>query len=109
VRAELTALIGAHPMAYWEQRFLGTQCCVTPVLRLEEALQDAHFNARGMVIAAPEAGGATQFGCPVRMSDYIFEIRRPAPRPGEHCDEILAEAGYAADVLAALRQQGAVG
>lgn len=109
VRAELTELVGTHPLTYWEQRFRGTECCVTPVLRLGEALDDAHFNARGMVIAPQEDGAAAQFGCPVKMTDYTFEIRRPAPRPGEHSDEILTEAGYGTEAMATLRQQGAVG
>ncbi|MEJ8845857.1 CaiB/BaiF CoA-transferase family protein [Variovorax rhizosphaerae] len=109
VRAEVAGLIGAQPLAHWEAAFEDTDCCVTPVRRLEEALQDPHFKARGMVIEAAGEGGAAQFACPVKMSDYTFEVRRPAPAPGEHNDEILAEAGYAIDAVAALRRQGVLG
>jgi alpha-methylacyl-CoA racemase len=34
--------------------------------------------------------------------------RRPAPRYGEHTDEVLAEAGYGSGQLAALRTAGAI-
>ena len=107
LRAELTELIGSHRLAYWQQRFEGTGCCVAPVLRLEEALDDPHFRARGMVVE-PADGGPRQLACPVKMSGYTFELRRPAPRPGEHSDEILAEIGYGAEQREALRTQGTI-
>ncbi|HEV8690388.1 MAG TPA: CaiB/BaiF CoA-transferase family protein [Ideonella sp.] len=107
LRAELVEVIGSQPLAHWQQRFEGTGCCVTPVLRLEEALGDPHFRARGMVIE-PTNGGPRQLACPVKMSGYTFELRRPAPQPGEHNDEILAELGYGAGECEALRQQGAI-
>ncbi|HEX6364330.1 MAG TPA: CaiB/BaiF CoA-transferase family protein [Albitalea sp.] len=107
LRAELAELIGAHTLAHWQQRLQGSGCCVTPVLRLEEALEDAHFRARGMVVEPPD-GGPRQLACPVKMSGYAFEVRRPAPQPGEHSDEILAELGYGAERREALRRQGAI-
>jgi len=106
LRAELAEIIASRPLAHWQQRFEGTGCCVTPVLRLEEALDDPHFRARGMVVEPP--GGPRQLACPVKMSGYRFELRRPAPRPGQHSDEILAEAGYGLNERAALREQGVV-
>ena len=48
-------------------------------------------------------------GIPIRLSDSPGSIRRPAPGPGEHTDEVLEESGWSADEIAALRQQGALG
>jgi crotonobetainyl-CoA:carnitine CoA-transferase CaiB-like acyl-CoA transferase len=48
-------------------------------------------------------GGALQFAPPLKLSDYEFEIERPAPGSGEHTDEILREAGYASTEIAKLR------
>ncbi|MGM9491163.1 CaiB/BaiF CoA transferase family protein [Ideonella sp. YS5] len=107
LRAELAEIIASQPLAHWQQRFEGTGCCVTPVLRLEEALDDPHFRARGMVVEPPE-GGPRQLACPVKMSGYRFELRRPAPRPGEHNDEILDELGFGASERDHLRRQGAI-
>ncbi|MDN8618356.1 CaiB/BaiF CoA transferase family protein [Variovorax ginsengisoli] len=109
LRAELTEIIGSQTLAHWQQTFDGTGACVTPVLRLEEALQDPHFRARGLVADAPAGGGPATVACPVKMSGYSFSVRRPAPQAGQHNAEILAEAGYGADAIAALERQGVVG
>jgi crotonobetainyl-CoA:carnitine CoA-transferase CaiB-like acyl-CoA transferase len=107
LRAELTEIIGSQALASWQQRFAGTGCCVTPVQRLDEALDDPHFRARGMVVEPPD-GAPRQLACPVKMSGYTFELRRAAPQPGEHSDELLAELGYGASQREALRAQGVI-
>jgi alpha-methylacyl-CoA racemase len=108
LRAELAEIIGSQPLAHWQQRFAGSGCCVTPVQRLEEALDDAHFRARGMVVQ-PADGGPRQLACPVKMTGYEFALYRAAPTPGQHSDELLAELGYGAEQREALRAAGAIG
>ena len=108
LRAALAEFIGAQPLAHWQQRFDGSGCCVTPVLRLEEALEDRHFRARGMVVQ-PAGGGARQLACPVKMTGFEFEVHREAPAPGQHSDELLTELGYSAEQRQALRAAGAIG
>ena len=110
VRGEITRIVAQHSLAHWQQVFADADCCVTPVLSLDEALAHPQFAARGMVLQTRHAayGEAAQLACPVRMTDYRFEIRRPAPLPGEHTDEILRDSGYSDAQIAALRQQGAV-
>lgn len=105
VRADVAELIGSKPLAHWVERFRGSECCVTPVLRLDEALEDPHFQARGMVV---DSEGSRQFACPVKMSGFSFEVRQGAPSPGQHNDQILAEAGYSEAERDALRAQGVV-
>ena len=87
VREQLRAIFAARPLAHWAALFADGEACVTPVLRLDETLVHPHFQSRGF--RADPAGAA--------------------PRPGEHTQEILQEAGYAADDVAALRATGAVG
>jgi alpha-methylacyl-CoA racemase len=108
LHAELSEIIGSQPLAHWQQRFAHGDCCVTPVQRLEEALADPHFRARGMVVE-PADGGPRQLACPVKMTGYTFALNRPAPAPGEHSDELLAEIGIDADRRDALRAAGAIG
>jgi crotonobetainyl-CoA:carnitine CoA-transferase CaiB-like acyl-CoA transferase len=38
LRAQLAALFKARPLAHWVSLFENVDCCVTPVLRLDEAL-----------------------------------------------------------------------
>lgn len=110
VRQELTALIGAQTWAYWRDKLAGSDCCVTPVLKLEESLSHPQFVARGMVLPGHTAAGQpfVQFGSPVQMTGFDFEIRYPAPAQGQHTKEILLQAGYAGDEVEALIAQGTV-
>jgi alpha-methylacyl-CoA racemase len=108
VRAELAAIFGARRLAHWETRFARADCCVSPVHTLEEALADPHFRARGMVVDSvhPTLGAITQVACPVKMSRHDFELRRHAPRPGEHTVELLREAGCTEAEIASLLEKG---
>ncbi|MDD0817089.1 CaiB/BaiF CoA-transferase family protein [Curvibacter sp. HBC28] len=106
VRAEVQALVGAHSLAWWTEHLAGVDCCVTPILKLEQALDLPQFAERGMVL--PLAGGGRQLGCPVRMTGFEFEVRHPAPTAGEHTEALLSAAGYTPAEQAALRAQGAV-
>lgn len=110
VRSEIASIVAAQPLAHWTEVFRDSDCCVSPVLKLEEALELDQFRQREMVHAThhPVYGDAVQVACPVKMSDYRFEIRRPAPLPGEHSDEVLAELGYSADSIGGLRASGAI-
>ena len=55
------------------------------------------------------APGARQLACPVKMTGFEFAVRHPAPRQGEHTNEVLQRAGYSLEEVQALRHQGAVG
>ena len=55
VKAELDALFAQHTLAEWSARFGASDCCVSPVLRMDEALQHPLFQARNMVARAVHA------------------------------------------------------
>jgi alpha-methylacyl-CoA racemase len=108
VRAELAAIFGAQPLAHWRELFRDGAGCVTPVLRIDETLAHPHFRARGMRAAAGADAATPQLGCPIKMTGFEPSPPRPAPRAGEHTDEILCQAGLDAPAVAALRAAGAV-
>ncbi|MBZ2187537.1 CoA transferase [Alcanivorax sp. JB21] len=110
VHAELTTLFASQDQAAWNERFRDNDCCVTPVLKLEEALQHEQFRARDMVLETehPTYGPVTQAACPVRMSRFQFTLHRHAPLPGEHTRDILREAGLPDADIDALHSAGAV-
>jgi crotonobetainyl-CoA:carnitine CoA-transferase CaiB-like acyl-CoA transferase len=97
LRAELAAIFGARPLAHWRSLFHDGVGCVTPVLRVDEALEHPHFRARGMRVVA-DGVAPLQFGCPIKMTGFNPSAPRPAPRAGEHTEEILRQAGL--DALA---------
>lgn len=109
-RAQVAAIVASLTLAQWEQKLEGADCCVTPVLKLEETLRHPHFRARGMVHEAhhPQLGALTHVGFPVRMTGFTFAIARQAPAPGEHSAEVLGEIGYSQAQIAALKEAGAI-
>lgn len=107
LRRELGELFASRPLAHWSALFADGDACVTPVLRLDEALAHPHFVARGMVLRDGASGDA-QLGCAVRMSGHAPAAPRPAPLPGEHTLDVLREAGYGEHEIGALRDAGAI-
>lgn len=102
----LQSLFATRTQAQWVEAFKGHDCCVTPVKPFEEALDDPQHAARGMVVRSPHPteGDVLQIAPPLKLSDYTFEVKRPAPAPGEHSDEVLREIGLGDDAIAGLRR-----
>ncbi len=76
-----------------------------------DLFQDPQYRARGHFrrIEHPEAGSLTYPGAPYRMSETPWQVRRPAPRLGEHNAEILCgRLGYAKADLPRLRELGVI-
>ncbi|HEV2075759.1 MAG TPA: CaiB/BaiF CoA-transferase family protein [Thermoleophilaceae bacterium] len=85
-------------------------CCLEPVLSLEEALGSELFRAREMVVEVgqPGAGTVRQLGVPVKLSRTPGRAEGPGPALGEHTGEALAAAGYSGEEIEALERSGAV-
>jgi crotonobetainyl-CoA:carnitine CoA-transferase CaiB-like acyl-CoA transferase len=85
-------------------------CCLEPVLDLDEALDSDLVRAREMVVELdqPGAGPVRQLGPPIKLSRTPASVREPGPALGEHTHDVLREAGYSDEEVAALEQAGAV-
>ena len=85
-------------------------CCIEPVLDLDEALDSELVRQREMVVEMeqPEVGPVRLLGAPVKLSRTPARADRPAPAFGEHTDEVLREAGYGEEEIAAMKESGAV-
>ncbi|TLD43884.1 MAG: Acetyl-CoA:oxalate CoA-transferase [Accumulibacter sp.] len=105
LRRELAALFASRDQASWSDFFAGIDCCVTPVLRVDEALRHPHFAAREMVV---DADGVRQYAPPLKLSGWVFAVERAAPAPGEHVREILRAAGFSDDEVAALQRESVI-
>jgi alpha-methylacyl-CoA racemase len=49
VKAELDAIFAQQPLAFWVEKFATADCCVTPILRMDEAIDHPLFLERAMV------------------------------------------------------------
>ncbi|ANH72732.1 coA-transferase III family protein [Ralstonia insidiosa] len=67
LRDEIAALFLSATQAEWAARFADADCCVTPVLRMEEALQHPLFTERNSVVK--ENGEPVQLALPLRFAD----------------------------------------
>ena len=81
-----------------------------PVLDYAEVAEDPQARANGYIteVPHPEAGSLTEIGVPVHLPETPGAPKRSAPKLGEHTGEVLAEAGYSAEVISGLRERGAI-
>jgi crotonobetainyl-CoA:carnitine CoA-transferase CaiB-like acyl-CoA transferase len=77
----------------------------TPVNTVDQVMNDAQTAAREMIerVRHPKLGEIPVIGTPVKYSRMRPGVRTPAPLQSEHTDEVLAEWGYSADEIGALR------
>jgi len=79
-----------------------------PVLKPQQTLDDPHIKAMGFFQETAFPGAprpAPLAKVPVWLSETPGSIRHRAPTLGEHTDRILAELGYDAEAVAALREK----
>jgi crotonobetainyl-CoA:carnitine CoA-transferase CaiB-like acyl-CoA transferase len=84
------------------------QVTVGPVYTIADAVADAHFREREIIVETEDAelGSVPMHNIVPRLSRTPGAWRRPAPRLGEHTDAVLAEAGLDAEAIARLRKEG---
>ena len=100
VKAELAALLASQPMEHWEPIVAAADCCVTPILRVDEVLQHPQVRARGMVV---ELGGVKQYAPPLKLSSWPWAASEPAPAAGADSETVLAAAGFSTAEISALK------
>jgi alpha-methylacyl-CoA racemase len=108
VVGEIEEVLRQRTRAEWVSAFTGLDVCCEPLLRIDETFDDPQVQYRGMELQPGAAGPLSQCASPLRLSDSVFEVRRPAPGYAQHTRELLAEVGYEAAAVDALAAEGAV-
>ncbi len=108
IAAELEPVFRRRAAADWLAVLETAGIPAGPVNRLDQLFADPHLRSREMVVelAHPTVGRHRVLGIPVKLSATPGAIRGPAPRLGEHTEEVLRGLGYSADDARALHEAG---
>jgi crotonobetainyl-CoA:carnitine CoA-transferase CaiB-like acyl-CoA transferase len=81
---------------------------VGPVYNIDDAALDPHFREREIIVDVedPDLGALPMHNIVPRLSGTPGVWRYPAPKLGEHTDEILCQAGLDEEAIAELRREG---
>jgi crotonobetainyl-CoA:carnitine CoA-transferase CaiB-like acyl-CoA transferase len=99
-----------RPAAEWLERLTAAGVPCAPVQTRNELICHPQVEGLGLVVETdhPAAGRLRQARAAARFSRTAPEIRRGAPRLGEHTEEILAELGYSNEEIAELRKDSMI-
>jgi crotonobetainyl-CoA:carnitine CoA-transferase CaiB-like acyl-CoA transferase len=105
----LDEAFGKLPFDLITQRLTAADVVWAGVQTPAEVAADPQAAAAGCFVEMPDRGGGTfrAPAAPVRFPGADLPVRGPAPLVGEHTDEVLAEIGYSADQIAAMKAAGA--
>ena len=92
LEAVLAPIFAADTSENWLGRLDAARIPTSPVLELEDILNQPHLAARQTSVAPPEGAAAVQrvIPAPIRMADTPIRVHRAAPAAGEHTEAALA-------------------
>lgn len=102
-KARLAALFRSRSREEWCRLLEGSDCCFAPVLDLDEAPRHPHNAARGSFV---EVDGALQPAPAPRFDRTPGAVQGPPPEAGAQGEAVLADFGFSAAEIAALRGAG---
>ncbi len=109
--AQVQEIFKGRTRAEWEAFAREHDCCLEPVLELDEALESELVREREMVVELDQPGAerpVRQLGVPIKLTRTPGEhARLPGPALGEHTEEVLLEAGYSQAQVSELLASGA--
>ena len=105
-------IFAARTREQWSAFASEHDCCLEPVMDLDEVLSGELVAAREMLVELDQPGAdrpVKLLGMPVKLSRTPGDpVRAPGPGLGEHTRDVLAEAGYSPEEIEALHESGAV-
>jgi crotonobetainyl-CoA:carnitine CoA-transferase CaiB-like acyl-CoA transferase len=108
--ARIETVTREQPRDHWLALFEANEFPCGPINNYEQVFADPQIIAREMVVETdhPVLGVLRTLGSPIKLSATPIDPRRRAPLLAEHTDEVLAECGFDAAEIAALRRTEAV-
>jgi crotonobetainyl-CoA:carnitine CoA-transferase CaiB-like acyl-CoA transferase len=106
----LDGIFPTRTTAEWMVELDAADLFATPVAEYADVLSNPQAEENGYIrwMDHPEIGPFRMVGSPIELSAMPIRAPLPAPRHGEHTEQILGEVGYSAADIAELRAQAAV-
>jgi crotonobetainyl-CoA:carnitine CoA-transferase CaiB-like acyl-CoA transferase len=110
-RREIEGIIRTRSRDEWYDLLTKADVCVGKVYDVEEVVLDPQLVHRRMIVEIdhPTHGPVKQFGIAIKLSGTPGTIRRAAPAPGEHTEEVLRGLGLGTSEIARLKGAGVIG
>jgi crotonobetainyl-CoA:carnitine CoA-transferase CaiB-like acyl-CoA transferase len=102
---ELIAALAKRTRAEWLSVLDAAGVPSGPINSISDAVEDPQVVARGMIRRTGTGRFASQ---PIRFSTYQSASEEPAPKLGEHTQEVLAEFGFSVAEISAMKSEGAI-
>jgi crotonobetainyl-CoA:carnitine CoA-transferase CaiB-like acyl-CoA transferase len=108
---ELSRLFATKPRTEWAAILNDSECIWSPVQSPAEIPADPQVIANGYVqqFDHPSHGQFRVSASPVQFDNQAPEVRRAAAELGADTEQVLLEAGYTWDEIAAFKESGAIG
>jgi len=110
VIGQLDQVFRTRPAAEWLRILQDTGVPCSPVRKVEDLMEDSHVLGRGTVVEVdhPTAGRLKTMGSALHLDHTPVRTGGPAPRQGEHTEQILREHGYRSEDITRLHDAGAI-
>jgi formyl-CoA transferase len=111
LRAEVEDKLRERTSAEWIESLNAVGVPCGPILTIDQTFADPQVQHLAMAqqVQSDVYGDLTIVRNPVRLSRTSTSLRRAAPQPGAHTEEVLREHGYTDKEIASLLEQGAIG
>ena len=111
LRERIESLILQHDLSYWHDLLEASKLLWAPVATLDEVIADPQLREMGAFeqVEHPVAGTIEMVSVPFNIAGADIRVRRAAPEIGEHTAELMAEAGFTPEEMAAYAEQRVFG
>jgi crotonobetainyl-CoA:carnitine CoA-transferase CaiB-like acyl-CoA transferase len=109
LRAIIEAALASEDAKVWERRLNDAGAPCASIWKIEEIIDHPQIAARGVIQTVDSPYGPLRLmGSGFQMVHGGGRLDRLAPLPGADTDSVLAEIGYSADRIAALRAEAVI-